>query len=66
MGINYQTHTHILTYAHNTLVLSVCTISAAGHMLHTHLSRVSLCNASLAVLTCTHHCCARVNEVVVL
>ena len=29
MGINYQTNTYIVIYAHNTLLLSLCTISAA-------------------------------------
>jgi hypothetical protein len=39
-----------------TLFLSVPTISAAGRMLATRLSRVSLYTTSLAVLTSTRNC----------
>ena len=46
-------------YVQNTLFLSVLTISAAGHVLVTHLSCVSQCTAFLAVHTCTCNCCVR-------
>jgi hypothetical protein len=46
-----RTHTHTHTQficAHNTLFLPVCTTSAAGHVLATRLSRVSLSTAGCA------------------
>jgi hypothetical protein len=52
--------------AHNTLFLSMLTVSATRRVLATSLSHVSLCTASLAVLTCTRNCCVRVNVTVVL
>lgn len=66
MGEHYQTRTRVVACAHNTSVLSVRKICAAGPMLTTRPSRVPLCAASLAVLTGTRDCCVRIIERVVV
>ena len=63
IGINYQTHTHRVICAHNTLFLSTHTISVAGRVLAARHSHVCL---HFAVLTCTLSCFVSVYRVAVL
>jgi len=64
---NYHTHTDThVTYANNTLFLSVPTVSAAGRLLAASLYRVLEWTASPTVLACVRNYFVRCYEVVVL